>query len=251
MKARYVQRMKNIIVGLISVLGLAGSVIAEQDGVTTYNEEDAAPAIRVKWNGTASTNLHASFTSTTTTIVLAEGVVSTTITMPLSKSWTNIINEINGFTNASGVCNFKAELLNAELFDTISNKVQAVATTDIQDGKWHEVMKWDTSVALTFDVSRPAELGGYRVNKIYGEPNGTGNITAQAWVDGKEVYYKTIVSPVYVYSSTGTTYVASDEVHDLDKDVNIYVGKNQRFHLRLTRATTATVGGVGFSTENK
>lgn len=243
--------MNKIIVSLISVLSLVGVVLAEQDGVTTYNEEDAAPAIRVMWTGTASTNLHANWTSTTTTITLAEGVVSSNITLVLSKSWTNILNEINGFTNASGKSNFKAELLNAELFDTISNKVQAVSLVDIQDGKWHEFMKWDTSVSLTFDASRPAELGGYRVNKIYGEPNGTGNITAQAWVDGKEVYYKTIVSPVYVYSSTGTTYVASDEVHDLDKDVNIYVGKNQRFHLRLTRATTATTGGVGFSTENK
>lgn len=242
--------MNKIMITIMGVLAIAGNVLAEQGGVITVNAEDTAPSMRIMYNGTGQTNFHASFLSTTVTVTLTEGVVSSNITLVLSKSWTNILNEIGTFTNASGKSNWKAELLNGELTDTLSNKVIAVSLTDMTDGKWHEVMKYDTSVSLTFDTCKSKDLGGYLVKSIWGEPTGTGNITLQAWIDGTEVFKKTQVSPTYIASSTGSNDQAN-VIHFMRENMNVYVGKNQRFHARFTRATTATTGTIGIETEVK
>lgn len=253
------RKLNKYVVGLIAVLSGVLTVNAQivttsaQPGIPIWNSEDTAPVFRVKYNGSATT---ASISNSATTVVVTDGAVATTIT-PSGATQTAgaTLAAIAACTNAAGALNFQVELLNALTADVVSNTMLAgTANVNLLDGKWHEVVKWDTSAILHFDCCSYGDGSAQRwLNTIYGQPGGTGNLTLDVYIDGTKVWEKLILLPIYTQGAVVGGTNASTTVQDwavnenlgTSTDYGILVPAKSKCLIRATRATTATTGGLG------
>lgn len=239
--------MKNKLFSIMTVIGLIASVGLAADPVQSiYNGADDAPAIRIKYNGSATT---ATVSNGAVAMVIVDGTVTTNIAIDPAATWSTIIGYIQAATNSAGVRNMQVEYVNAVAADVASNIV-AFSNVDLTDGKWHDVAKFDTSACLFYSSASYGDSMGQRVLKnIYGNIAGTGDVTVKAYVDGAEKFSKLLKSPVYS-NQDGTIVSTNTYVNaEIDLGSGIVVGPEDVVSVRATRATTATTGGIGASFE--
>lgn len=237
-----------IIAGLVLVLGiLAPMVRAELPGITFYNEADEAYALSVKYSGDSD---NATIICTTQTIAVADGTVTNTIALTNTMAYT--LGDLQDSTNSAGNRNFTFDYYSSLSTDSLSNKLLAgVATLDVKDGKVYRTAKIDTSYSKTYDVTRsPVKLANgisgsaaATLTGITGNITGTGDATISVYVDGDKMWENVEQSPVF--STEDGSIFTTNAIVNLNKEVNMRIGKGKRVHVRATRATTATTGGLG------
>ena len=246
-----------IIAGAFLALVMAGGmVMAEQEGVTFFNEADEAKAINIQYKGTGTATVSNNATSITIT---DDGNVNT-ITLTETLTAEGAVQSIMAVTNSSLVRNFDASLFNSISTDTLSNNlVVATVFTDISDGKREAILAVDTSASKTFDVARvPSGLangivGGSPIviTGVTGNAGGTGDVTLSIYVNSDMKFTNVKISPYYD-SVDGTIFNTNANVNLSGMLLNdIYVGKADHVLVRATRATTATTGGIGLTFTQK
>lgn len=164
----------------------------------------------------------------------------------LTNGWTGgarlIVDSSTSLTNDST----DGELLNGTYTAAASN--------------WVDVL-WDTSACKFYQVSFPSvpvfDHNGdeikksqrspvaFTIDRVYGYPDGTGNVTLDIYVDGNLKYRNVTISPTYALGvgDSGTN-VTVDAV-TIDVSPGIPVGSQDSAIVRATRATTATTGNIG------
>lgn len=164
---------------------------------------------------------------------------------------------IVALTNASNEAKLIVDQSQSLSTDSTDGELLA-GTYTAAAGEWLEVL-WDTSACLFYQVSFPKapffDASGneivkgqrvpvpFNIDKVFGEPTGTGNVTLSVYVDGSTKYTKTYTSPFYVLGAGGTN-VAS-QVINIDESPGIPVGSQNAVIIRAARATTATTGNLG------
>jgi len=235
-------RMK-IGIALLSMIVLASVASAEQRGLYKFAEADKTPAMRIKYNGSAST---ATFTNSTTAFVVVDDTVTSTESRSAG-TYANLASTVLAATNSAGKKNFEIEYVGAIAADVYSNNViAATATVDLTDGKWHNIGLMDTSAIIAYPVGVPgSDVGNFYVDSIYGNLTGTGDITLDVYIDGAKVWENYIVSPTYS-SSDGSIYLTNNIVSvNIELPSGIMASSGKPVAVRATRATTATTGNLG------
>lgn len=233
-----------IVTAMIAVSSFGGDLVQ-----SVYNAADAAPSIRIKYNGSATI---AHLSNTVNTLVLTDGTVANSIVYSDS-TFATLLGDIAAATNLAGVANFQAELVNALSADTCTNKVLAITDhQDLRDGKWHETAYFDTSACLFYSVASYGDGMGARVLKnIFGDVKGTGDVSIKVYVDGAEKYSKNLQSPVYSTVDGTVVNTNANISAEIDLGNGIVISGDQKLSIRATRVTTATTGGIGASLEGR
>ena len=249
--------MKTFRLIAVAVIGFAlwAGLAAQAQESYTWKQYDTESPFLIKYSGTGAA---------TVTVVTAGNTTISDDGNETSIDTTNTIADvmalINAVTNAAGVKNFSTKLWGGLAADTCTLKMLTAAATVLTKNEWSNVMKWDVSVGLTADVV-VSQLIGDQVKTprlltgIYGDPIGTGNVTARVYNGGSLVWQKTFTSPTYVWPATlltggtniNTNTLAADAVVHVNEPVNIRLSADKVAFVRLTRATTCTttLGGVG------
>ncbi len=218
---------------------LTGAAFGE--GSIHYETEDSSPAIRAQNIG-----------SDAVSIIIASGGASANNYVVIG-STTNVINgsgdidtvaefaaAIAACTNSAGLpvlvvdtrCSLDDDSTDGELLDG----TYTIAAATGGNKPWGEIL-WDTSDVTFYSVYIPAARQapeGFRnaidIDKLYGNPGGTGAVTASVYLDGA-LAWQTICA---------TNNSGGIEMPDVD----IPVGSDPVL-VRVARATTATTGVVG------
>ena len=230
----------------IAVLAIFATIAAQAGSV--WNAADSAAPFAVRYMDADNVG---TITVTTNTIVLTDDGNTNTITYAAAyNTLSEIVAGINAATNTAGTKNFEAVYWAGLAADTVTNTyiVNLAATTVTR--QWNYDAKWDTSVCKHYDSAAgvmvnttPVTAG--KINRIFGDPAGTGNVTVTLYVDGSVKWQRAITSPVYVLGVASATNVA-DNASPFDFELDIPVGSQSAF-VRAARATTATTGGIGIS----
>jgi hypothetical protein len=240
------------------MIGIAVVFMASVTFGQTYawkSEDDSSPLlVRVK-NGDAVT-----VTASATALLVTnttDGLASKSIVLTETKTVAEAVAEINALTNSAGTFIYEAAVWSAVSTDTISNRLLAVSAVSIAGGTFSRAVKWDTSAYLSYTVIADSAVSGtpvgaYGINKILGNPGGTGNVTVNVYEDDTLIYQRVVPSPVYLLPALTTANPCTnvvDAVVSLNLDVgNIRIGSGKRGLVKVTRATTATTGGIGVAT---
>jgi hypothetical protein len=198
---------KNIASAIMVVVLSAGMALAQGlPGTYAYSTNSASYGFRVKYNGSAST---AYISNIVNVVKVVDGDITNTITITPTTRADSVLASIVAATNVDSVANFQAELLAYLPGDTASNLVAASAVS-LLDGKWTEVLKVDTGSNLQWNaVSYGDNVPDRWLSKIYGCPQGVGDVTLTAYIDSGsgylEVFKKVITSPVYAFGQISTT----------------------------------------------
>ena len=235
-----------ILAGVVILLALCIPV----DAGSVWNAADTAAPFAIRFTDDDVTGTIA---VTSNILYLADDGNLNTITY----SDTNTMNEldemiaaINAVTNTSGDKNFEATYWAGIAADTVTNLyLESMSTTTITR-QWSYAVNWDTSVCLHYDSAVGTMVGttpvaAGKIDHIFGDPIGTGDVTLSVYVDGSVKWSRLITSPTYVATAVSTTNVAEASAA-FDYEVNIPVGSQPAF-VRAARATTATTGGIGIS----
>lgn len=219
----------------------------------TWTAADHGSPILIKYVGTGA----ATSVVTTLKLTLFDGAVSNSTAL-YGHTVDALIDHIDAYTNASGEKTFRALRWSAIGTEVSSNLVPSAATA-LTVGTWYTNLTWDTTKVDFYDVVPSIRIGdepfgGYYVQRLVGEPTGTGNVTVAIYDGNDQVYSKTVVSPTYALPSsfkayTNTITQTRNDVVNLDDAVNlgtgIRIGQGHRGLIRVTRATAATSGAIG------
>lgn len=181
-----------------------------------------------------------------------DSVATVAITLTPTKTVATVIGELNAVTNAAGKYVFEAICWEAVSSDTVSNKL--LAATPSFGSAWDSDIKWDTSTYLSYTVIPDknvgtAPVGGYGLTRILGVPTGTGDVTVRVYEDDTEIFQQIFVSPRYELGGVLSTDVYTNVTVNLAVDLgNIRIGSGKRGLVKVTRASTATTGGIGAAT---
>lgn len=244
------------IIGIICLLLCAVTVFADGYKYTAY---DSGKAIRIKYEPDNSTNT-ATITVAAAAVTLASPDVITgqgTNTLGAGLACTNVgdlIRNIQAITNATGFHPFEVHAWNALSADPVSNLFVAASADTLTHKTWEYHCAWDTSASTNYGVVASSMvgdsvLGGFTIDSVKGEPDGTGNLTLRVYEDGTVIWKKTVTSPYYVPALGGSlsNYAAITTV-TLDQPVGIPADNGKTYLIRATRATSATTGGLGVLT---
>ena len=182
----------------------------------------------------------------------------------------DVMANMNAATNTSGDKNFEAAYWAGIAADHVyTNHLEILAKTTLSR-QWNYDVEWDTDVCLHYDSAigilvgaQPTPVAAGKIDHIFGDPLGTGDVTLSVYVDGSVKWSRLITSPVYItpssmsfitYAGTNNTLItttntltyATEPSAAFDFEVNIPVGSQPAF-VRAARATTATTGGIGIS----
>lgn len=222
----------------------AFSAFAQDD----YNWEpyDSSEAIAVKYVGSGA----ATITITNSIVTVVDAGNSTAISLTPAYTIADLTAAIGACTNAAGAQNFLCKRWAAIDTDTVSNMFITATADTLTANQWEYHAKWDTSGAKHYDVV-PGHLmpdnqvqGGFLIDAVTGEPDGTGNVTLGVYEDNTLIWKQTIASPQYVSALVAATNTAVNTV-TLFEPLGIRAKANKRYLVRATRASTATTGGIG------
>ncbi len=98
------------------------------------------------------------------------------------------------------------------------------------------------------DIDRGANVG-FVVDRIYGQPTGTGTVTVTAYVNGQAAWQRAYTSPTYALGATATGATIQVDSVNVDEATSIRVGPTDSLIIRAVRATSAlpTSGNIGAS----
>lgn len=244
--------MRKMMITIAAIAISALSVNAgEKTGTPAYKPHDGCAAIRIKYNGSAST---ATVSNSLNKVMLVDDTVTTTAPMAESATLATLVGLMRVATNSAGTKNFQIEYVGGLAADVPSNAVLPAASINLADNKWHEILTWDTSAALHFDTVSYGEVSPDRwLSKIYGVPGGIGTVTVTAYIDGTEKYRHVKTSPdvPFMTNVVGSLTFNSNDVVNLDLNLGdgftkgLMVPQKSRLLIRATRSVTATTGGIG------
>lgn len=249
--------MKKITAIIVAICGLAAFAVNAQ--TYHFNAADESVAFRI-YNGYADT----------LTVVITNSGAENDISFTVGSDE----NEVDGSGNTDTIAEIQAAIVALTNGWTGGARLTVDASTSLgtdstdgellngtytaASGEWLSVL-WDTSVAKFYQVSfndepqfdyagneilkNRARAGKFTIDRIYGEPTGTGNVTLSIYLDGSLAWQKTYESPYYVLGAGGTN--AAVNTITIDEAPGIPVGPQQGAIVRATRATTATTGNIG------
>jgi len=241
---------------LLAVLVLlAVPVMAQDEGVVSYNQEDTSAYLRMKYSGSEST---ATWTNSTSASIVTIGTDTYTFTF----SGTDTVAAVKGYYDKQDnlrcfyVNGLAADAPDGDVVVPIENSAIAI---DLSDNQWHEVLVADTTEELHFSTTSYGQGGrsgtygtGRYLKWIYGNCVGTGDITVNVYVDGVEKFEKVIVSPGTTGANTNLNDVVTvGQLNIVIPGKGIYVGPTQRCLVRATMASTATSGSIGAMYKNR
>ena len=233
---------------ILTIAVLACSVTIAAFAGSVWNAADTASPFAIRFKDADVTG---TLTVTSNTFVMVDDSNTNTITIAAAyNTLSEVIAGINAATNTSGVKNFEAVYWAGIAADTVlTNYVDDLAATTLTR-QWNFDVEWDTSVCLHYDSAVGTLVGttpvaAGKIDHIFGDPIGTGDVTLTVYVDGSTKWSRLITSPTYASGSLYTNMVAEPSVV-FDFEVNIPVGSQPAF-VRAARATTATTGGIGIS----
>lgn len=230
-----------IVCGIVICL-ISAFARSEQEGVTFFNQEDEAYALRIKYKGSAT----ATISNAADRIVLTDDGTANSVVLTNTMSY--VLSDIIAATNSSGVRNFIPEYYCSLSSDTLSNKLvtSSAASTTVSDGSWYLIGKMDSSTNKSYDVCRAGDgQPPAMLTSVFGEPGGTGNVQVAVYIDGNKIWQKVYTSPIYVQQeSVGTSNIFSRmDVVNVSEPMNIYIGRGQRCHVRAERVL-GSIGGT-------
>ena len=237
-----------IAVALAAVFLTSGNVMAAQ---IISKTADVSTAFRIK-NGYTGTFTYVvgSDTSVSTNVLTCDGNANTRIFTNGADTIKTLQTYILTCTNVAGESSLTLNTepsLAADTMGLLAGTYTALA------GEWVDIL-WDTSVCLHYDLylaSRTYYTGvsAYILDKVVGEPTGTGDMTASIYQDGTLIARKVITSPVYVNPETwidnsagSTNTFTTDANVNLNWEVDMPFSGKDAVIIRAARATTATTG---------
>ena len=248
------KKITTVLVALLACVALAAPAIGEVGYIA--EAADSAEMLWIKYTGDQTTP---QVTVTTSTIVLTDNDTQDDTLTLTTESYTlsEVAAWVNGRTNDSGTVIWEAKLRAGLGTDIVTNNfVIAAAATTVAKRTWEPHVLWDTTAVERFDVV-PTALNsreysnGYIIDRIVGEPGGTGNVTVYIYEDDVVIWQNTITSPYYVpagdLSAANSTNTAVNVV-TLDIPVGIPTFEGKRYHVRATR-TVGTTGVLGVITK--
>jgi hypothetical protein len=260
------KRMKVFILAVFIAMFAIVSCWAQGGIGVSTKTQDASNPILLKYLGT-STNRVSVIAGGSITVV-ADGLSQS---LPLESTVTvsRVVGWLNSITNTSGYNLFSAIVWEALGTDSASNSL--VTGTNVVSSQWDaNTFFWDTSACLHYDVvpdmppqypsATGGAMGGYTLNRIWGNPDGTGNVTVDVYLNDVLTYERVVISPVYLQPSAyiwgGTNPVTNSLTADNGVEISgltgmfpgIHVGGGKRCLVRAKRATTATTGVIGANT---
>lgn len=239
----------------LAVIAVAGFVFGAE---LIYEAADGSAAIRVYNNGSESVSItiasggagaaNTVVIGTTTNTIDGSGAIDTVA---------ELAAVIGACTNSAGSmvlivdtdCAVSTDSTDGELLD---------GTYTAAAGAWAELL-WDTSDTLSYDLYLQDEStaawtktrrGFATIDKVYGNPLGTGDLTVSIYVGGTKVWEKLCVEPDLISATNDAVIVVNNNIPELPlTDLGIPVPANKPALVRMKRATTATTGHVGMCVE--
>jgi len=240
--------MMKTYIKILAIVAILFAFCIPVDAGSVWNAADTASPFAVRFKDADVTG---TITITSNTFVMVDDDNTNTITIATAyNTLSEIVAGINAATNTSGDKNFEAVYWAGIAGDTVNtNYMETLAATTLSK-EWNYDVEWDTSTCLHYDSAVGVMVGDTpvaagKINHIFGDPVGTGNVTISIYVDGSTKWSRLITSPVYVATAVSTTNVAEASAA-FDFVVDIPVGSQPAF-VRAARATTATTGGIGIS----
>jgi len=167
----------------------------------------------------------------------------------------------SALTNASGTTSLTVNAEPSLAADSVDDELLDGTYTALA-GEWLELL-WDTSAHLSFDLYFPSRtyqtgVSAYIIDKVYGLPGGTGDLTLSIYKNRVLIDQRFITSPAYVLPETlvfnsgdGTNTLGTVNAINLDVELNMpFTGKDAVI-VRATRDTTATTGVLGATIPNQ
>lgn len=246
--------MKKLVTSVLALFAVCVMALGENAVTELY---DSSEIIRIKYTGTNSTAT-AAFTTTGGKLTLTASDLGGTPLTILSGSTTGTVGHLIAQVNLKGTNSAHAQIFSASLWNALTGDVSSGyvgnASTTLTKGRWHTIGAWDTSAILHYDVclnwmNGNNEEAPSTLARIYGEPDGTGDLTVRLYEDGAIKWKKFYESPLYLqpqYPQGGGqgTNTALNAV-DITQEINFPLDSNKHYFLRATRATTATTGEIG------
>lgn len=245
---------RNNIVGVLALLCVAFATFGMAGQYKWVSEDASCPfLIRVLTDDAISGNCTTTAFSLTNA---ADSAANVTVTLGPAVTVASVISSINSATNQSGQRVYKAVTWEALSTDTVSNKLVAETFT-LDNHTWDNEITWDTSKYLSYCLvpdqilQSQGPIGGYGISQIVGSPGGTGNVTVRLYSDDTLQYEATFASPYYVPTVNYATNVAVNTVNLGDSQAQIplgsgvWIGRGKKGLVKVTRATSATTGGIG------
>jgi len=249
----------NTIVGMMALLAIALTGIAQGQG-SAWRGADVAAPIKVKYVGTQADTIYIT-NATASVYVHGTYVPIQGQSLGASTAVSDLVAFFNAATNTSGAKVFKAVVWEALAADLVTNAILSETSIIKEANVWDDPLLWDTHVHLSYDLvpdtltGAGTAFGNYRINGVFGEPTGTGNVTAYIYLNDAVAYKETFTSPVYqmpaTWGGTTDTTLVTQPLVSLGEKIQlgggVVVGPGSRALVRATRATTATTGGIGAS----
>ena len=244
--------MKKLVLIVLAMVFVAAG-LAQAQSSYAWKSEDASVAIKIRMNSSDTVtgwvngaNIYLGDVTDTAAV----------ITVPTSNTASDVCGKINAVTNASGTRIFNAYVWEALSSDTLTNKVVTNTFTVAKNGDT-DIAKWSTAAYKNYTVIPDVPIGGkgvggYAISRVQGNPGGTGNVTVNVYEDDTLLFQQTVDSPLYVQpqlivndTNAITTNAAINTVSLGIDTGGIRIGAGKRGLIKVTRATTATTGGIG------
>ena len=225
--------------------------------------EDASVALRI-YNGYDSTLTWVVTDAGGTNTITAGGLAGQTIIN--SGSGTNdtialMATSAKALTNAAGTASLTVDQDPSLAADSVDSELLD-GTYTAAAGEWLELL-WDTSAHLSFDLYFPDRdvqtgVSAYIIDKVYGLPGGTGNLTLSIYKNRVLIDQRFITSPAYVLPETlvfnsgdGTNTLGTVNAINLDVNLNLPLTGKDPVIIRAARGTTATTGVISATIPNR
>jgi len=243
-----------VLIALLACVAFVTPVFAQDNPGYVSEAADSSEMLWVKYTGDDGP---ANITVTTTTLVLDDGDMTDRTLTFADDAYTlaDVVAWIGAVTNDSEVQVFQAKNRAGIGTDVVTNSyVIAAAATVLPKNAWKKHVKWDTTAVEHFDVVPTALLydrqygNGFIIDRIVGEPGGTGDLTVGIYESDTLVWQNTFASPVYVKALVNATNTAVNTL-TLDIDVGIPTYEGKVYLIRATRATAGTTGILGVITK--
>ncbi len=178
------------------------------DAGSIWNAADTAAPFAIRFNDSDVTG---TITVTATNVVVTDdgNANSRVFADDATPTLGEVVAAINSATNSAGGKNFEAVLWAGIAADVVTNSYLIVRSAATITGEWDYGVKWDTSTAKHYDSAVGVLIGvsptsAGKIDRIFGDPIGTGDVTLSVYVDGSVKWSRLIVSPVYTTPASTT-----------------------------------------------
>jgi len=248
---------KYLIAGLVALFAAFG---AQAQTVHYNGTDDTVPAFKI-WNGYDNAMTIAITGGGTGFVVTVDSNANTINGDGATDTVAELVPLLIAVTNAANEAKLVVDASYALGADSTDGELLSGVYTGAA-GSWLSI-PWDTSAAKFYQVAIPSRdpkfdrsgneirdgkipAVSFSLNRVYGQPTGTGAATLKVYVDGAEKYSESIPE-AYELGAGGTNVLNSTIT--FSRDLGIPVGAQDSVIVRASRATTAAGGNIGFIAE--